>query len=826
MELINGQGPAGGIFFLEDYGSEEEYNQKKPLIGGNFNLLRKLLAPFQVHPDTFYRSVFYKERKPELQTEIRRNRFKWHSKRWIEHKDYCTLMLELTLAELVEIKPRILFLCGENPLNALCERKKIRKYRGSILELADWIKIKYPELSKTLCIPLVPLRDQFWDNHMSTFTQLDLQRGIKFSREQFVHPDKRYILGVCYSAGDFFAFLQRCPYPKFRTIDIETNNSFITCIGFCLDGKEAISVPWIHLKKEEAPFLIKAVAKYIARPIPTVNQNILYDDTILSAWGMQIPNITGDTMLLAHTLYPEFPKGLDFLTSIYTDLEYYKDDVKDVGDAYNPEKYKERLYIYNAKDALTTHITYSQQLEDAKELGVLDFYNRRVMPLFHVYKRITNTGILVDEPKRRFLISKYDMRLREALEHLQRSLEPDDNINWATFISSSQQVAYLVYDYLACPEITHWTVSAKTGERKLILSVDEEALEELIINKISNEAIKKVLYSIIVCRKYYRMINWLSTPYEVDGLMYTWYNQVGTGSGRTSASERPDKFRILKDEDGKYYKEKVGYSFQTIPKHGYELPDGSKIGDDLLEIFIPHDGNIFIEGDKSQAEARVVTILSQNYDLLPYFDKPPGIHRLTASWLTGGDPFSIVKGSSDYDKGKRARHAGNYGMGPGRLSQMTHLPFKECELILFKFHRTDPSIQQVFHHDVKAALNNDRILITPQGRRREFFGHLDEDTYKEAYSFIPQAVVSDDIKEGLKTLIERFPTGRYLIEKHDSVLTELPRECKDEYVEKWNGCMQQPIDFTGCTLHRDIKLVIPTELQMAEDNLSNLKDLK
>jgi DNA polymerase I-like protein with 3'-5' exonuclease and polymerase domains len=825
MDLLNGRGPDAGIFFCEDYPSEEEFHQQKPLIGANFNLLKKLLAPLSVHPDEFYRTAFCKKRS-EIQSVIRRNKLKWHSKQWLEHKSYFEEMTELLLTELLEIKPKVIFACGETTLCALTDRRKIRKLRGSVLELADWIKIRHPELARCLVIPLVPLRDQFYDQHLSIFTQLDLMKGLKYSKEQFVHPDKRYIITISYTASDFYGFIERCPNPRFRTIDIETNNSFITCIGFCQDGMEATSVPWIHMKPEHTLSLLKAVSKYIARPISTVNQNILYDENLLEQWGMPIPKITGDTMLLAHTLYPEFPKGLDFLTSIYTDLEYYKDDVKDASGSYDPEKYKERLYLYNAKDALTTHITYSQQLEDAKELGVLDFFEKRVMPLFFVYKRITNTGILVDTYARQNLTVKYRAKLEAAFEDLRGSIEEDENINWDTFINSPKQVAYLVYDYLDCPEITHWKVNQKTGERQLVLSTDEEALEELIINRIKNEAIKKVLYQIILCRKYYNILSWLETPCDIDGHMYTWYNQVGTKSGRTSASERPDKFRIYFDEDGKGYKKTVGYSFQTIPKHGYELPDGSKIGDDLLEIFIPHDGNIFIEGDKSQAEARVVTILSENYSLLPYFDKPPGIHRLTASWIVGGDPFDIVKGSFEYDKGKRARHAGNYDMGPGRLSQMTHLPYKDCELIMFKFHKTDPSIQNVFQHDIKEALHRDRVLISPHGRRREFFGRLDDDTYKEAYSFIPQATVSDDVKFSLQTLIERFPQGKYLIEKHDSILTELPKEQRDEYVEIWNKTMQQPIDFRGCTLSRDFDLVIPTELQMSEDNLSNLKDLK
>jgi len=826
MDLIYGCGPEKGIAIIEDYPSEEEFHQKRPLIGANLSLLKRLLYPYRLSPESFYRTCFFKKRHLELQAQIRRNKFRWHSKQWLSDKPYFEEALDIVLAELIEIQPKIVFVCGELPLNALCERRKIRKFRGSVLEIADWIKVKFPQLSKLLFVPLVPLRDQYADPLLQVFSQLDIAKGIKYSNEQFVHPDKRYILSVAHSAADFYGFLERCKNPEYRTIDIETNNNYITCIGFCLDGKEAISVPWVHMAKEHVATLAKAVAGYITKPIPTVNQNIMYDDILLERWGMPLSNIVGDTMLLSHTMYPEFPKGLDFLTSIYTDIEYYKDDVKDVGDAYDPEKYKERLFIHNAKDVLTTHIIYKQQIEDAKELGVFNFYNKFVMPIYPCYKRINSAGLKVDESKRKQLLINYNARYNQSVEYLKNLIEPDPQINWDTFINSPKQVAYLIYDYMGCPEITHWKINSATGERLKVLSTDEDAIEELIINRVKEEPIKKVLLTLLLCRKYYRIINWLTTPYDYDGRMYTSYNQVGTESGRTSASECPNRFRLLEDENENLYKKPVGYSFQTIPKHGYELPNGQKVGGDLLEIFVPSDGNIFIEGDKSQAEARVVTVLCENYDLLPVFDKPPGIHRLTASWIEGCDPFKIKKTDTAYDKGKRARHAGNYDMGPGRLSQMTHLSYSDCEVIMFKFHNADHTIRSVFHRGIREALNRDRTLITPFERRREFFGRIDSDTYKEAYSYIPQSTVSDDIKRGLPALMSGAPWALFPIEKHDSVLAEIPRQYKDDYVELWNKTMQQPIDFRKCTLSRDFEYVVPTELQMSETNLRELKDLK
>jgi DNA polymerase I-like protein with 3'-5' exonuclease and polymerase domains len=133
----------------------------------------------------------------------------------------------------------------------------------------------------------------------------------------------------------------------------------------------------------------------------------------------------------------------------------------------------------------------AMELKDAEELEVLKFYKQRVIPLYFIYKKISNTGILVDQFKRKSLIVKYGADLAESVEYLKNSIEPDENINWTTFNHSPKQIAYLVYDYLSCPEITHWKVDQSTGERRQVLSTDEESLEELILNRVKDEQIKK-----------------------------------------------------------------------------------------------------------------------------------------------------------------------------------------------------------------------------------------------------------------------------------------------------------------------------------------------
>lgn len=821
---IFGHGPPGSIFFIEDYPTEEEFSSKKPLHGSTANLIRKLFRPSNYDINNCYKTVFCKERTP-LQTLIRKGKIKYRSKLQLQYKEWFNQQETLLLQELLEIQPSVIICAGELPLNFLCERRKIHKFRGSPLQITDWIRLKYPILDKTIVIPILPLRNIFPNPNFQIFTQWDLSRAVQFTKESFRHPDTKYRLYVCRTSGALYDFLSHCPKPEFRTIDIETQNGLITCIGICNDGLEAISVPLLDLPKDEVPYVWKALAKYLEKPIPTVNQNIWYDDYHCNKYGFRINNIVGDTMYVANIIYPEFPKGLDFLTSIYTDFEYYKDDVKDVsGINFDPDKYHDRLYIYNAKDALVTHLIWPLQTQDAKELGVWNFYQKRTWPLYHIYKKISSRGVLIDESKRTQLLEKYTSFFSTSLSYIQDTIGEIEGINWSKFTNSPRQVAKLIYDELGCPSTYHIVEDQMTGERRKVLSTDEDTLEDLIINKLENEAVKQIVSTVILLRKLYKIIGFLSTPYCPDGRMRTSYNVVGTKSGRTSASERPD-FVLRLDDKELFKKEEIGYSFQTIPRRGHELPDGSIIGNDIMEIYVPSPGYVFIEGDKSQAESRVSTILANNFDFLSFFDKPPGVHRLTASWIYNCSPESVKKNTPPYEYGKRVRHAGTYGMGPYRLSLMIHRAFKECELLLYKFHRADPSIQDVFHRDIKDALNKNKTLITPFERKRIFYGKLDDSTYKEAISYIPQSTVSDDLKFCMCQLNEAAPWAHIFAEKHDSVTSEVPRERVEEYKEIWDKIMQQPIDFRKCTLSRDIEYIIPTELSIGEENWGNMKGI-
>ena len=113
---------------------------------------------------------------------------------------------------------------------------------------------------------------------------------------------------------------------KILAPDIETLNGQIRCIGFAWTRSDALVVPFInslsgaHYWFDEATELRawNCVRRLLESPIPKVFQNGLFDLQYLTRAGINVRNCQHDTMLLHHVLYPELPKGLGFLGSIYT----------------------------------------------------------------------------------------------------------------------------------------------------------------------------------------------------------------------------------------------------------------------------------------------------------------------------------------------------------------------------------------------------------------------------------------------------------------------------------------------------------------------------
>jgi DNA polymerase I-like protein with 3'-5' exonuclease and polymerase domains len=311
-------------------------------------------------------------------------------------------------------------------------------------------------------------------------------------------------------------------------------------------------------------------------------------------------------------------------------------------------------------------------------------------------------------------------------------------------------------------------------------------------------------------------------------------------TGRTSTS-------ILKVP---VFTEPTGLAFQTITKHGEQ-------GSDIRSMMIPDPGYVFFESDLSGAEAYVVAELARDEKMKKMFKYGIDLHRVTTGWLINSCPDDLLElfflSQNDEECkamalkingilkalingevrqiGKKFRHAGHYDMGKREASLQTGVSEWKAGEFLKKFHDSNPNIRGVFHADIKKALqDNNRVLVTPHGRRRQFFNEWGDELFKEAYADIPQGTVSDHLKFAAQRIEKRCPWIQILVESHDSftclapidIGAQYPMAKIDKLKEVTTEELSTPIDFKHCTLSRGV-VIIPNEMFIGKDNWLNME---
>lgn len=817
MELIKGHGTTPiKAFFIGDAAEGEDLKVGYALSGEKQRQLRVFCSNTNLQFDNFYKTLLIKEEPKIKPININYNQYIQGNVELVAK--YGNILIE----EINELKPNLLIPLGELSFNFLTNLRGIRKFRGSVLPPSGHFSI-LKENTKVLPI-LGPYPFLYQDFKLRFITGVDFTKIPRYLNDNPV-PDKFYKCWVAYTAASLRAFLERSYKDDgLLVFDIETFFGIPTCISFCFDGYESVCIPILDssIDLDNRALMLDLICRILKSPIRKVNQNIKYDWKILKRWGFIVNNVFGDTQLAAGSIYPEFPKNLGFLVSIYTDLPYFKDE----GREFDPTKHKkEQFYLYNAKDSLGTHQTFFKQQAEIDELNVRYVYNCLVK-LIPIYMNAEERGILVDLKKRDELLSKY-YSLFEIECKILREFIDRKYINPLSHVQCRQ----VIYDEIGY-EPVRGVKRTKSGEP----STDEDSLMML---KLFGYAKKSptfgplIIDSIINCRKLHKVIELLELPLYPDNRMRFDYNLVGTTTGRTSGSETLDQLLYF-NEKNKIETSYLGHSPQTIGKHGFQY-DNRTLGQDVRSMYIATPGYRFVEIDLSGAEARVDAVLA-GITNLSYFTNP-GIHKLTGSWCFDVSPSEIKKGElvqfgnvfiDRYHVAKQVRHAAERNITAAGLvtKLLWGLTIAQGELLLGRVHRFQPEIRAVFHKDVVREIDTTHALISPNGRRRDFFDRLNKETYNEAISQLPQSIVSDQTKfEGILKTFEKINWAYFIAESHDSCLAEVPIGREKEYIEIYKENVETEIDFNLCSIKREFKLIIPSEASVGED-WYNMEDVK
>lgn len=214
-----------------------------------------------------------------------------------------------------------------------------------------------------------------------------------------------------------------------------------------------------------------------------------------------------------------------------------------------------------------------------------------------------------------------------------------------------------------------------------------------------------------------------------------------------------------------------GINLQTLPKA-------------LRYYLVAPPGRVFVQGDLSQAEARVVAYLSGCTELIECFNDPTrSVHLENAIAVFGK---AVEKDTPEYTLAKAVVHASNYREGPFVFSTQSGLPVSTTRRLLDNYHRKRPEIHQ-WHDQVWETIKRRGVLVTPLGDERTFYeaiscfsltGKMTDQQFKDAISWVPQSTVPHVLNLGLLYMAQLRDNGmdlQFHHQGHDSFLCSVPQ---------------------------------------------------
>ncbi|WP_308803718.1 DNA polymerase I [Agathobacter sp.] len=383
-------------------------------------------------------------------------------------------------------------------------------------------------------------------------------------------------------------------------------------------------------------------------------------------------------------------------------------------------------------------------LQKLKEMDMLTLYKDIELPLVFVLYDMENEGIRADGIKLKEYGDKLAVSITELEKKIYEAAGEEFNIN------SPKQLGVILFEKLGLPN----EKKTKTG-----YSTAADVLEKLAPE-----------YPIVADILEYRQLTKLKSTYAdglsgyiaSDGKIHTTLNQTITATGRLSSTEP---------------------NLQNIPIR-------IELGKLIRKVFLPEDGDLFVDSDYSQIELRVLAALSGDERMIEAFKNGQDIHRSTAS-LVFDTPFDEVT-----DLQRRNAKAVNFGIVYGisafGLSNDLGISRKEAQGYIDSYFVKYPKIKEFLDQTVLDAKKNGytktmfgRIRPIPELNSSNFmqrqFGE------RVAMNSPIQGTAADIIKIAMirvhDRLLDEGLKSRLILQVHDELLIETKEAEKDKVIK-------------------------------------------
>jgi len=383
----------------------------------------------------------------------------------------------------------------------------------------------------------------------------------------------------------------------------------------------------------------------------------------------------------------------------------------------------------------TVELSKSKMINIIENRNMKELFNNVEIPLVEVLANMEFYGIGIDERELESIGKSFEAEIDSLMKNIYELAGEEFNIN------SPKQLGYILFEKLKLPTVK----KTKTG-----YSTDVEVLEELKnVHPIAKELIR------------YRQIIKLKSTYieglkpminKTTGRIHSKFNQTVTSTGRISSTEPNLQNIPIRSEDGK----RIRKAFIA------QKPD-----------------YIFLDGDYSQIELRILAHLSNDEKMIEAFLNDEDIHTKTASEVFGVDIKDV---NSDLRaKAKTINFSIIYGISDYSLSRDLEISRKEARTYIDEYFENYNGVKRYMEDSINKA--KEQGYIETILNRRRYIPEINSSNYnvrsfgeRVAMNMPIQGSAADIIKMAMveiyKDLKQKKLRSHIVLTIHDELIIE------------------------------------------------------
>ena len=453
----------------------------------------------------------------------------------------------------------------------------------------------------------------------------------------------------------------------------------------------------------------------------------------LDSMGIAHGNFTFDTALAAYDLnpsqsdYPVSKLATNFLGKTVDD-----------GDAAACAE-----ALWNLKPVLDAEL---------EKLQMQKLYYELELPLCPVLYRMEKQGVAIDRQQLLQFGQMLTQRIADCEQLIFGYSGSPFNIN------STKQLGELLFEKLGLPVLK----KTKTG-----YSTNAEVLEKL-----------KDKHPIIPAIMDYRMLTKLNSTYAdgllkvigEDGRIHTTFQNLVTATGRLSSTDP---------------------NLQNIPVR-------TDLGAEIRKMFIPKPGYVLVDADYSQIELRVLAHIADDKVMQQAFSSGMDIHTVTASQVFNVDPEVVTPLQRRH--AKAVNFGIVYGISEFSLADDIGVSRYEAKAYIDSYLSKYQGVRDYMKRVVSEARDSG-FTQTMFGRRR-YIPELKSSNFnirqgaeRIALNTPIQGSAADLIKLAMihvdHALSEKYPEAKLILQVHDELIVECPKDIADAVSNLVSEQMQQ-----------------------------------